>query len=76
VNKKPHAISGFGKSGHPLGGDTPSKKKSKGPMKDPKREGKLFSCVSCHNPHSSDSIKLFRYPANSSMALCTHCHKM
>jgi predicted CXXCH cytochrome family protein len=74
VNKKPHAISGFGKSGHPLGGT--KKKSGKRPVKDPKREGRIFSCASCHNPHSSDTIKLFRYPARSSMELCSHCHKM
>lgn len=43
--------------------------------KDPKRNGKTFTCVSCHNPHSSDWGKLFRYEADSSIELCAHCHK-
>jgi predicted CXXCH cytochrome family protein len=74
VNKSPHAISGFGNAGHPLGGSR-KKKSGKEPARDPKREGRMFSCASCHNPHSSDSIKLFRYPAKTSMDLCTYCHK-
>lgn len=69
VGKTPHAIAGFGKTGHPLGG---SRKKI---VKDPKREGRIFSCASCHNPHSSDAPKLFRYPAKTAMDLCSHCHK-
>jgi len=65
VGKRPHAISGFSSSGHPLG------KKN---AKDPKRPGKKFYCGSCHNPHSSDFMKLFRYKATSSMGICTNCH--
>ena len=75
VKKAPHAIAGFGKAGHPLGGETSSKSKSKKPAKDPKRAGRVFSCASCHNPHSSDDIKLFRYPAKTAMQLCSNCHK-
>ncbi len=66
VAKRPHAVSGFGGTGHPIG---------KREAKDPKRPGKRFYCGSCHNPHSSDSAKLFRYGAKTTMALCTHCHK-
>ena len=58
-----HIISGFGNTVHPV------KKK-----KDPKREGRTLSCSSCHNPHSSEWIKLFRYKANSLYDLCMHCH--
>ncbi len=65
VDKKPHAIKGFGNAGHPLG------KKEK---KDPKRPEKQFTCTSCHTPHSSDSIRLFRYPASSTMGVCRNCH--
>lgn len=65
VEKKPHAIRGFSNAGHPLG----TKEK-----KDPKRPERRFYCGSCHNPHSSDSIKLFRYPAQSTSGLCRNCH--
>ena len=78
VSKSPHAISGFSQKGHPLGVPNKDRKgKKEGPshVKDPKREGKRFSCASCHNPHSSDSVKLFRYPATSGMQLCSNCHK-
>ena len=66
VEKKPHAIRGITGAGHPIG------KKDK---KDPKRPDKQFSCVSCHNPHSSAAVKLFRYPAKATMGLCINCHK-
>jgi predicted CXXCH cytochrome family protein len=72
VTKTPHAISGFSKTGHPLG--IPKKGKDRKPVMDPKREGKLFTCAGCHNPHSSDSPRLYRYPAKSPMELCAHCH--
>jgi len=62
VRRKPHAD-----VGHSLG--------DKKPVDDPARPGKRFYCGSCHNPHSSDSIRLFRYPARSAAKLCTHCHK-
>lgn len=66
IKNKPHAVSGFG-SGHFLG-DTKV-------VSDPARPGKTFYCGSCHNPHSSDSPKLFRYPGHSEMDICTKCHK-
>jgi predicted CXXCH cytochrome family protein len=66
VEKKPHAIRGIAGAGHPLG------KKDK---KDPKRPDKKFYCGSCHNPHSSDSMRLFRYPAKAIMGICVNCHK-
>jgi len=37
--------------------------------RDPSTPGKELSCISCHNPHSSDSEKLFVVPD-----LCTKCH--
>ena len=77
VPKSPHAMAGFGSKGHPLG--MPKKeRKGKKPteeLKDPKREGKPFTCASCHNPHSSDFARLYRYPAKSPMELCSNCHK-
>ncbi|HAM53287.1 MAG TPA: hypothetical protein DCP92_22285 [Nitrospiraceae bacterium] len=63
VLKEEHVIAG----GHPLFLEH-----------DPLRKGKEFTCISCHNPHASDSIRLFRYKVegtNQSM-LCNYCHKM
>ncbi len=71
IRKAPHAVSGFQSAGHPLG----MVKKGQKPQDDPARPGKRFYCGSCHNPHSSDSIKLFRYEAAGSMDLCVQCHK-
>jgi predicted CXXCH cytochrome family protein len=63
VEKEPHVVAGFSTKGHPLRG-----------KKDPKRTGKPFDCLSCHLPHSSDWVRLFRYEAGSAFGLCTHCH--
>lgn len=88
IPKKPHAIAGFGAKGHPLGFTIVAiKKKSKKDadktpekeeriLMDPARKDKAFSCVSCHNPHSSDFPSLFRYKASTAMELCIACHKM
>lgn len=59
-----HIITGFTYQLHPV----------KGP-RDPRREGKEFSCVSCHNPHSSDNPKLF-YEGNTREEMCKRCHKI
>lgn len=64
VIKKPHGI----KRGHRLGGD--------GRLDDPARKGKKFYCGSCHNPHSSDSIRLFRYDVKTPIKICVNCHKV
>lgn len=72
VRKRPHAIAGFSQAGHPLGGY----RKGKMLVDDPARQGKSFYCASCHNPHSSDSPRLFRYKASVSFELCVNCHKM
>jgi len=75
VVHKPHAIAGFTQSGHPIGQIRKDPKGKPLPLlEDPKRPGKPFTCASCHNPHSSDNRKLFRYPARSSMDLCMNCH--
>ncbi len=55
--------SGHVLAGHPLRG-----------RKDPARAGREFSCASCHDPHSSDSMRLFRYPAGTTYNLCKYCH--
>lgn len=65
VEKGPHAIKGFSNAGHPIG------RKDK---IDPKRTDRKFYCGSCHSPHSSDSIKLFRYDVRIKMGLCVNCH--
>ncbi|MDA8099051.1 MAG: cytochrome c3 family protein [Nitrospiraceae bacterium] len=81
VAKRPHALAGFGGNGHSLGLPKAEKKEKKEPegkkkeKMDPARQGKPFSCTSCHNPHSSDSVRLFRYPARTPMELCKNCHK-
>jgi len=47
-----------GRGFHPVGG-----------RPDPSNPGKQMSCVSCHNPHSSDVEKLF-----PTAAICQKCH--
>jgi predicted CXXCH cytochrome family protein len=42
---------------------------------DPRRPGRQLSCVSCHNPHSSDWKGLFRYKAEKPADLCQYCHR-
>jgi predicted CXXCH cytochrome family protein len=49
--------------GHVVGGD----------LNDPRRQGRDFTCASCHNPHGSDSPKLFYYGENA-MDACAWCH--
>lgn len=73
VRKKPHAVTGFAMTGHSIGLLRRGDKEFKD---DPARKGKKFYCGSCHNPHSSDYAKLYRYKANAPFDLCTYCHKM
>jgi predicted CXXCH cytochrome family protein len=81
---KPHAVSGFSSASHPLGAKKTGKRKAKrddssGTTKtlmDPARPGRAFYCGSCHEPHSTDSPRLFRFNAKSAMGLCSNCHKM
>jgi predicted CXXCH cytochrome family protein len=55
-----------------------SLKKGKGHViqarQDPRRRGRSFGCTSCHRPHSSAYIRLFRYEADKPFDLCVHCH--
>lgn len=62
--KEPHVLRGFGGKEHPMKG-----------VPDPKRAGRGLSCSSCHNPHSSESIRLFRYDAEKVFDVCKNCHK-
>ncbi|MEW6418240.1 MAG: cytochrome c3 family protein [Nitrospirota bacterium] len=64
IGKAPHAAGVFSKVGHPLKG-----------RKDPKSKYGELTCASCHHPHSSDYINLFRFPAKTAVELCTFCHK-
>ncbi|OHE60769.1 MAG: hypothetical protein A2Z47_08015 [Thermodesulfovibrio sp. RBG_19FT_COMBO_42_12] len=63
IGKAPHAAGGFSQVGHPLKG-----------RKDPKAKYGELTCASCHNPHSSDYINLFRFPAKTAVELCPSCH--
>jgi predicted CXXCH cytochrome family protein len=65
VREKSHVVSG----GHPVG-----IARKDGKLDDPLRTGKRFYCGSCHNPHSSDSVRLFRYEVKSTFELCMKCH--
>jgi predicted CXXCH cytochrome family protein len=49
--------------GHVVGGD----------LNDPRRQGREFSCASCHNPHGSNSPRLLYYGENA-MQSCDWCH--
>lgn len=40
--------------------------------KDPSREGRVFDCTSCHDPHASDITALLKY--SPGMAMCQVCH--
>jgi predicted CXXCH cytochrome family protein len=67
IGQSPHAAGGVLQVGHPLKG-----------RKDSRLEccnGEL-SCASCHNPHSSDYMDLFRYKAEKPFDLCPNCHTM
>jgi len=64
VEKGLHVIQGFAARKHPLKG-----------VPDPKRPGRAFACSGCHNPHSSDSVRLFRYPAERAFDVCKNCHE-
>lgn len=40
---------------------------------DPSRPGKELECISCHNPHASDTRSLIE--GKSPMSICQKCHK-
>lgn len=71
IRKRPHVIAGFSQLGHPIG----ITRRGRTPLQDPARPGRIFYCGSCHDPHSSDGMRLFRYEANTAMGICRYCHK-
>jgi len=42
--------------------------------RDPLRKDMELSCVSCHDPHASDSPRLWRLNVGSGFELCRKCH--
>jgi predicted CXXCH cytochrome family protein len=59
-----HAVTGITTRGHKIKG-----------KRDPARKNNPFGCSSCHDPHSSNSIHLFRFEAKESYEICINCHK-
>lgn len=57
-----HFISTFGSKIHPTRGKP-----------DPSRPGKELDCISCHNPHASNTPSLIE--GKSPMSICAKCHK-
>ena len=70
VKEAPHMIAGFSRKGHPIGDEKRAK-----PVADPMREGKLFYCASCHEPHRSNFEKLRRIDPKLGMLACQKCHE-
>jgi predicted CXXCH cytochrome family protein len=66
VAEEPHAIRGFSQRGHPIS--------SKKVVSVDGKKMRL-SCRACHDPHSSDSIRLFRFEASAPYDICVNCHK-
>lgn len=92
VLTKPHAKMGYTVNPHPIGPIKKIKgkkvKRKKGEdrkvasaptttiIMDPARPGRQFYCGSCHDPHSSDSPRMFRFKAKDDMDICVNCHKI
>ena len=72
VGKTPHVTADSFEGEHPIG---LPKKGENAVVKDPARPDKPFYCGSCHNPHSADSARLFRFKAQTASDLCGYCHK-
>jgi predicted CXXCH cytochrome family protein len=45
-------------------------------IEDPTRPGRSFYCGTCHEPHGSNGMLMFRYNAQSVTELCLYCHKL
>jgi predicted CXXCH cytochrome family protein len=72
IGKTPHVIADSFEGEHPIG---LPKKVGNVVVKDPARPDKPFYCGSCHNPHSANNVKLFRFKAKTAFDLCGYCHK-
>ena len=57
-----HIVKTFSRKMHPTHG-----------VKDPSRPGKDLSCISCHNPHVSNTA--FLLESTQTITLCIKCHK-
>jgi predicted CXXCH cytochrome family protein len=73
VMNKPHLDAGSSAVRHPLGEAVDAGGSGKEP-RNPAQPDKPFYCGSCHEPHSSDAPKLFRFGAQSPKELCVNCH--
>ncbi|WP_456403279.1 cytochrome c3 family protein [Hydrogenimonas sp.] len=63
--KRGHVVRTFSGKPHPTRG-----------KKDPTREGKELTCISCHNPHVSNNGYMLRgYMGGGTMLWCKRCHK-
>jgi predicted CXXCH cytochrome family protein len=71
---KPHMDISSSAAGHPLA-DTKKNWLRDVKLRNPAQPDKPFYCGSCHNPHSADTPKLFRFNAQSPKELCANCHK-
>lgn len=58
-----HVAPDIATAGHPVKG-----------KKGPRTLGKEFSCISCHRSHSSESPRLSRFKAKTSVETCQYCH--
>lgn len=76
VPAKPHASTGFGPARHYLGEKKITKRGGEVITKDPSSPDRVFYCGSCHEPHSAEGGRLFRFNEKATMSLCIHCHKM
>jgi len=73
VVKKPHLETGVSSNSHPLI-DTISRWWGDKKLSNPAQRDKPYYCGSCHDPHSTDAPKLFKFNAQSQKDLCVNCH--
>lgn len=69
VSKLPHAVAGFSRKGHPVGGE-------KQGLEDPARKGQPFDCASCHETHASSVDGMLRLNGGKAADFCQRCHKL
>jgi predicted CXXCH cytochrome family protein len=76
VMNRPHLDVSLASAGHPFLGDVVGKQPGGPKLRNPAQGDKPFYCGSCHDPHSTDSPKLFRFNAASAKEMCVNCHAM